>query len=120
MLYPVRVASYTFYQDTASCDLVGDSDVYGIGIRISIYIQSFTAIIGLVASGPEILHTLRFGFNAIATGIVLNFLKDIIQQNGFLYLEYWILLSLLEFILWIFNCISILMVGIQVMKEIRE
>lgn len=120
LFYPIPVASYTYYRDAESCDLVGDSDVYGIGIRISIYIQSLTAIIGLFASGPEILHTLRFGFNAIATGIVFNFLKDIIQHNGFLYLEYGIVASLLEFILWIFNGISILMVGIQVMKEIRE
>lgn len=120
LLYPIPVASYTYYRDAESCDLVGDSDVYGIGIRISIYIQSFTAIIGLLASGPETLRTLRFGFNAMATGIVFNFLKDIIQHNGFLYLEYCIIVSLLEFFLWIFNSIFILKVGIQTLKEIRE
>ncbi|KAM6488421.1 hypothetical protein HDV62DRAFT_397011 [Trichoderma sp. SZMC 28011] len=116
LVYPIPVASYTYYRDDESCDLVGDGDIYGIGIRISIYIQSFTAIIGLLASGPEILRPLRFGFNAIATAIVINFFKDI-NRNGFLYLEYWIIFAQLQFILWILNYISILMIIATTMKE---
>lgn len=119
LLYPIPAASYTYYRDAESCDLVGDGDIYGIGIRISIYIQSFTAILGLVTSGPEILHNLRFSFNAIATGIVINFWKDI-HNKGFLYLEYWILLALLQSILFTFNFVSIIMVIEKITKENSE
>lgn len=116
LCFPAPAASYTYYPTAESCDIVGDGDIYGIGIRVGIYIQSFAAIVTLLGARAEDLRTLRVGFNAVATAVMINFLKDI-RRNSFVYLEFWIIFALLAFILVIFNWMSL---SIYMVKERRR
>ncbi|KAL6833704.1 hypothetical protein J3E69DRAFT_324753 [Trichoderma sp. SZMC 28015] len=116
LCFPVPVASYTYYQDAESCDIVGDGDIYGIGIRLSIYIQSFTAMIGLLVAKHEELCALRLSINAVVTAVIANFLKDIHNDN-FVYLEYWITFGLLEYTVCAFTTMSLCSILIEAIEQ---
>ncbi|EHK15320.1 uncharacterized protein TRIVIDRAFT_64765 [Trichoderma virens Gv29-8] len=116
--FPIPVASYTHYRDAESCDLVGDGDIYGKGIRYSLYIQCFTLILAPLGASTQDVHALRIGLNAVATAVIFNFLKDI-PRKGFLFLEFWIIVAMLQFILWVCNWISFMFVLKPVMRDTR-
>jgi len=75
------------------CHLYGDSDSYGIGIRISLYLQFFAGLLVQIADLRNELKSIRLGFNVVATATVINTYIGT-HQGSFAYLE-WYLVSVL-------------------------
>ena len=48
LLYADPTIPFTHYAAERSCDLIGDTDVYGVGVRISFYLNWAAAYVALV------------------------------------------------------------------------
>lgn len=75
------------------CHLYGDSDSYGIGVRISLYLQFFAGMLVQIADLQNELKSIRLGFNIVATATMINTYVGT-HQGSFAYLE-WYLVSAL-------------------------
>ncbi|KAJ2900733.1 hypothetical protein MKZ38_002269 [Zalerion maritima] len=59
-----------------SCDLVGDSDIYGIGLRLSYYLASFSAIIALFTGNKSSMKDCLKGINVISFAVLIILIKN--------------------------------------------
>jgi hypothetical protein len=58
-------SQFTHYEE-GTCHLIGDPDLYGVGVRVSYYLAFFSGIIALVSSRAEVVDDVRKG-NAIVS-----------------------------------------------------
>jgi hypothetical protein len=84
-------------QSVQPCHLYGDSDIYGIGIRLSFYIQWGTIILALIAGVEDEIKSTRRGFNVVSLAVLVN--TFISATNGsFAALELFIVSTLVVFL----------------------
>jgi len=84
-------------QSVQPCHLYGDSDIYGIGIRLSFYIQWGTIILALIAGVEDEIKSTRRGFNVVSLAVLVN--TFISAMNGsFAALELFIVSMLVVFL----------------------
>ncbi|KAF2834946.1 hypothetical protein M501DRAFT_983190 [Patellaria atrata CBS 101060] len=84
-----RVAAQSF----KPCHLFGDSDLYGLGVRLGFYLQYFAAIIAIYFIAVQELRQLRIGLNIIATAIFIALLVNS-TQDSLVILDWTILIQL--------------------------
>jgi hypothetical protein len=87
-------SQFTRYTDDPdSCQLIGDPDIYGIGLRLSFYLAYASGLIALGASHHPALQDAKKGYNIITFAILIIFLKNTLK-NSFALLEWSILFSM--------------------------
>jgi hypothetical protein len=72
---------FTHYANSTSCDLIGDSDVYGIGVRISYYLAYFAGVAALLANHKTALRDCRRGVNIISVAVLVSVIRNTIQGS---------------------------------------
>lgn len=80
-------------ESVSPCHLYGDSDIYGIGIRISFYIQWSVIIIALVGGFEDEIKSTRRGFNIVSLAVMINTFHSV-ANGGFAVLEIFIVSTL--------------------------
>jgi hypothetical protein len=93
-LLPELSAANTFFSPgEGSCQIIGDGDVYGIGIRFSYYLQWASGIISVLIDAPEDINRGRTAANIITLAVFINCIRDI-AEGGLMSIE-WIIVSYL-------------------------
>jgi hypothetical protein len=87
------MANTFFSPDEGSCQIIGDGDIYGIGIRCSYYLQWAGGIISVLADAPDDINRSRTAANIITLAIFINCIRDI-AEGGLMSIE-WIIVSYL-------------------------
>lgn len=78
-------AATRFSEEPGSCQIIGDTDVYGLGIRIGFYLQWFSFPVALLVD-PNEAHSLQVTFNSFSIAVLLN---TLINSNTSLLLVEW-------------------------------
>jgi hypothetical protein len=86
---------FTHYSEKpGSCDIIGDPDTYGIGVRISFYLNWAAAFLALLFNRHEEHKGSRRAINAIAIAVVTNTLINT-TKGSFAMLEWYIVFSMI-------------------------
>ena len=107
-------ATATYSPDPHSCEIIGDSELYGIGIRIGSYLQ-WAAIFLAILLVPENAIGAFLASNVLTLAIVISFFNGAMRIDSsrtFISTEWdivvsenWALYSgFLPAIFWIYNC----------------
>lgn len=89
----------TYYVNGSdNCELLGDIDLYGIGIRVGLYLQWVSILIALLLAPSESIPTFTAS-NIITFAIIISLLAGI--SNESLLLADWIIVTCLTFVLFI-------------------
>jgi hypothetical protein len=85
---------FTHYSEKpGSCDIIGDPDTYGIGVRISFYLNWAAAFLALLFNLHDEHKGSRRAINAIAIVVVTNTLINT-TKGSFAMLEWYIVFSM--------------------------
>lgn len=91
-------ANTHYISGSGTCQLVGDTDLYGIGIRIGLYLQWASILIALVIAPSESIPTFTAS-NIITFAIIISLLAGISDES--LVVADWIIVTCLTFVLFI-------------------
>lgn len=95
----VPVDANTYYMSESDrCQLLGDVDLYGIGIRIGLYLQWTSILIALLIAPSESIPTFTAS-NIITFAIIISLLAGI--SNESLVVADWTIVTCLTFVLFI-------------------
>jgi hypothetical protein len=86
-------ANTVFSPEPGSCQIIGDGDVYGPGIRLSYYLQWASGIISTLIDAPDDINRSRTAANIITLAVFINCIRDSIE-DGLMSIE-WIIVSYL-------------------------
>jgi hypothetical protein len=87
---PLVKSTTTFSEDDPkSCTLGADDDVYGVGIRYSLYLQ-WAAVLLATWVAPNEARSARSVTNITTIAVVANTLKNPIKSGSVVVLEWWI------------------------------
>ncbi|KAH0543557.1 hypothetical protein FGG08_002118 [Glutinoglossum americanum] len=102
LLFSVQSAlAKTYFEDKpGSCKIFGDTDVYGIGIRLGYYLQ-WVAVLFATWIAPEQAKTARTAANIITVAVFANTFRGA-QEGSLVAAEWWIVLWL-TFVLSLLN-----------------
>jgi hypothetical protein len=93
-----------------TCTITGDSDIVGPGVRLSVYLQSITILIGILAKSDEILDSVKLGaltsFSLILSAVVSD-------------LNYVLLLEVSQFVSLLMATTAIAFTFIQIKKMVK-
>ena len=84
-------------QSVSPCHLTGDADLYGLGVRLSFYIQWISALCLRLFQHRTEMKSLRRGFNILIFAVLINLWVS--ANRGSFALFEWYLMSLLIFLL---------------------
>ena len=98
---PSVQANTQFSREPGSCDIEGDADVYGIGIRLSYYLQ-LLALIATVWIDPTMAKGIRVTTNILSIVLFVNTIRGANVDNSLMVVE-WYIVQYLVFFMWIFN-----------------
>jgi len=73
-------AQFTTYED-GSCRLIGDPDVYGVGVRISYYLAFFSGVIALAACNHRAVEDVKKGTTIIGFAILIVLIRNAVQGS---------------------------------------
>ncbi|KAI5776787.1 hypothetical protein EDC01DRAFT_440904 [Geopyxis carbonaria] len=90
-LHPVHAHTY-FTSDASRCDITGDPDIYGIGLRLGFYLQWLCYPIALVTH-PADSGAIRTAGNIFSIAVMVNLFRTTGAENLAL-IEYWIVANL--------------------------
>jgi hypothetical protein len=85
--------AFTHYEED-SCQIIGDPDVYGIGVRLSYYIATVSMIIAVAAGNPSAGNDVLKGLNIINFAILKIVIRNILE-GSFALLEWLIVFPLI-------------------------
>ncbi|PMD34393.1 hypothetical protein L207DRAFT_517551 [Hyaloscypha variabilis F] len=69
--------AYTYFsEEPGSCQIIGDADVYGIGIRLGFYLQYISVVLCIIFDRIEDLKAARQGFNAFSLAALINLYRN--------------------------------------------
>src|SRR5579859_6772859 len=71
--------------DPKSCKIIGDADIYGIGIRIGFYLQ-WASVLFAIWLVPEVTKNIRINTNIVTTALYINLFRGA-HLNGLIFLE---------------------------------
>lgn len=92
LLFATPSWQYTYFEE-GSCRIIGDADLYGIGVRISFYLQWFTGVLAVICGLDDELHNIRRGIVIVSLVVFINTLISTVQ-GSFAILE-WNIIPLL-------------------------
>ncbi|KAI4098236.1 MAG: hypothetical protein L6R37_006606, partial [Teloschistes peruensis] len=73
----ITAASTHYLADPDSCQIVGDTDLYGIGVRVGLYLQWLSLFLAVVFASPnEAIHAFTAS-NIITLAVFTSFLVGI-------------------------------------------
>ena len=76
-----------YFLDPNSCDIVGDSDLYGIGVRVGFYLQFAAGLFACCFGLSSELHTIRNSTTTLAWAVLIRlFISE--GQDNLIYFEY--------------------------------
>ncbi|KAH8682914.1 hypothetical protein BGZ60DRAFT_551817 [Tricladium varicosporioides] len=81
-------------QSTQPCTLHGDSDLYGLGVRISFYLQFGVGLVGVWVGSTKEIKSLRLGFNTLSSALLIVLFRNA-NRGSFALLEWNIVGSLI-------------------------
>jgi hypothetical protein len=90
MAHLQTAAAETTFSSPESCRLTGDDDVYGIGIRLSLYLQWFTLLIATWCS-PDDARFARTFTNIVTIAVLANAFKNT-GNSSVVLIEWWIVI----------------------------
>ena len=90
MAHLQTAAAETTFSSPESCRLTGDDDVYGIGIRLSLYLQWFTLLIATWYSPDDARFTRTFT-NIVTIAVLANTFKNT-ENSSVVLIEWWIVI----------------------------
>ena len=70
-----------YVDDPDSCDIIGDTDIYGIGVRISYYIAFWSGIIAMIFSHSSAIRDCRKGLNIISSAVFVTVIRNTLQGS---------------------------------------
>ncbi|MCJ1453523.1 hypothetical protein MMC28_003870 [Mycoblastus sanguinarius] len=74
-LLPAPVSAYTYYtSEPGSCVIIGDTDLYGIGIRLGLYLQWLAIFLACLLSPPDAISSF-IASNVLTSSIFIGFLS---------------------------------------------
>lgn len=76
------------------CYILGDSDLYGFGVRLSFYIQFGVGLIGVLFGLVDETKGTRFGFNVLYLALLIILIRNTVE-GSFALLEWYIVTGLL-------------------------
>jgi hypothetical protein len=82
-----------YFEEPGSCDIIGDPDTYGIGVRISFYLNWAAAFLALLFNLHDEHKGSRRAINAIAIAVVTNTLINT-TKGSFAMLEWYIVFTM--------------------------
>lgn len=80
-------------ESAAPCHLYGDPDLYGIGVRISYYVQWGAGVLALALGASKQITTVRRGINILTTAVLINAVRSMFE-GSFAVFEFQIVVSL--------------------------
>ncbi|KAL8630938.1 hypothetical protein Q9189_003355 [Teloschistes chrysophthalmus] len=91
----ITAASTHYLTDPSSCQIVGDTDLYGIGVRVGLYLQWLSLFLALVfASSNEAIHAFTAS-NVITLAVFTSFLVGINDDaDGLVFVDFPIVVCL--------------------------
>ncbi|KAI5793440.1 hypothetical protein FPQ18DRAFT_304748 [Pyronema domesticum] len=78
---------------TPRCLLMGDPDIYGLGVRLGFYLQYLSALIALMVD-PKSVHSARTGLNIFTLAILINQFRSTDWEGSILMPEYFMIINL--------------------------
>src|SRR2546430_9844776 len=90
-----------FKDEPGSCHIIGDPDVYGLGIRISLYLQWIATLIAIFTADANRADMARTNSNIICAALYVNFFRN--GANGSIVAVEWSLLWYMTFCLLLAN-----------------
>lgn len=92
-----QTSAFTHFEsDTASCTIAGDPDVYGIGIRIGLYLQ-WAAVLVATIFNPSQTRVARTTTNILSVSVFINTFRTL-SENNLVALEWYIVTWLIFFL----------------------
>ncbi len=73
-------AQFTHYEE-GSCDLIGDPDLYGIGVRTSYYLTYFSGILALAYGTPNVVKDAKKGAAIIGFAVLIILIQNAVQGS---------------------------------------
>ncbi|KAL9578047.1 MAG: hypothetical protein Q9212_005976 [Teloschistes hypoglaucus] len=91
----ITAASTHYLADLDSCQIVGDTDLYGIGVRVGLYLQWLSLFLALVFASPnEAIHAFTAS-NIITLAVFTSFLVGINDHgDGLVFVDFPIVVCL--------------------------
>lgn len=80
------------------CQITGDVDVYGIGIRLNFYLQWGATFLAILLNLGEDARSIRIGSNIVIIAILTNLFMGL-SSNSIIMIEYFIVLGLVLFMI---------------------
>lgn len=97
-LYVSPSWQFTHYvSDPNSCEIVGDTDIYGIGVRISYYLAFWSGIIAVLFNHKNAVRDCRKGLNIISSAVFITVVRNTVQ-GSFALFEWYIVFPMVIFI----------------------
>ncbi|KAL5603455.1 hypothetical protein FOVSG1_006205 [Fusarium oxysporum f. sp. vasinfectum] len=75
------------------CHLFGDSDLFGLGVRVSFYISWATSLLGLFLSTVQEMKSTRLSFNVLFLALLIILINNT-SRGSFALLEWYIVTGL--------------------------
>lgn len=91
--------SHQFTQyDPETCQIIGDADLYGIGIRIGFYLAYFSGLLAIGFQNWGAVHDARKGVYTVNTAILVAMIRDSTQTGNLAAFEWYLLLQIAVFV----------------------
>ncbi|KAL4998737.1 hypothetical protein BDV10DRAFT_184873 [Aspergillus recurvatus] len=71
----------TQYIDGSSCDIMGDGDVYGIGVRLGYYFSWLSGLIAVVCDNPQAVRDTRRGVILISLAVFIIIIRNTLNGS---------------------------------------
>lgn len=81
-------------QSVEPCYLYGDSDLYGLGVRLSFYLQYLAAVICIGFQRSNELKSLRLGFSTLSFAMIIGLYRNV-KRVSFALMEWYIVSALI-------------------------
>ncbi|KAH8907674.1 hypothetical protein BR93DRAFT_937032 [Coniochaeta sp. PMI_546] len=84
--------------DTDTCQIIGDADLYGVGIRIGFYLAYFSGVVALCFQNWAAVHNARKGVYTVNAAILVAMIRDSTLTGNLAAFEWYILLQIGVFV----------------------
>ncbi|KAK1759058.1 hypothetical protein QBC47DRAFT_436550 [Echria macrotheca] len=85
--------SLVIASSVSPCSLIGDPDLYGLGVRIAFYVSFGTCLIAIVFGLYDELKTPRLSFNILLATLLIILARNV-QQGSFAIFEWYLVTGL--------------------------
>ncbi|KAK3356619.1 hypothetical protein B0T25DRAFT_565963 [Lasiosphaeria hispida] len=102
-------AAFTHYEDDGSCQIVGDTDIYGVGVRVGYYLTFFAGVLAVGFNNSKGTTDSLKAVNTIFSAILIVLIRNA-ALGSFAVLE-WQIATVLVFLLPLASLLITFMLG---------